>query len=252
MLQKFFLVLLFTNLYSSEFWDNKVQSFGNFTNAIKDQGSGDSINLKELVKTNNIYGIGLTEYLQSEILILNNRPYITSVSSGKVQIETNFNHQAAFLVYTNVPQWKTYKVPFNIYTKKQFEEFLEELAEEEGIDTYKPFPFILEGLVKASRIRIMTHNKNDQIITGVRTCSNCNEKEMKKIDNKKYLSSTLYKTIQNKSLEILGFFYYKRGIITHESSYTYLNYISKDKKLSGHMLNMMIGKDMIVKLPKIN
>lgn len=246
------ILFLFLNsfIYGTNVWNAKVYTFGNFEEVLKYQGSGDSINLKQLKKTPYLYGIGLTEFFQNEILILDGKAFISSVKNEKIKIDNSFKHQASFLVYTKVPQWISYKIPSNIYTKKQFEEFLEELAQEEGIDTYEPFAFMLEGNVKASRYRVFSHNPNDTIITNRGTCASCKEEEKKEGSKKRYLSSTLYSTIQEKKVTILGFYSNQKGVITTNNSYTNMNFLAKDQRISGHMLNMMIGKDMVVKLPK--
>lgn len=250
-MNKIILFLLFNSfIYSADIWDGKVHTFGNLEEVLKYQGSGDSISLKQFQNKQNIYALGLTEFLQNEVVILDNEAFISSVKNKKVQIDKSLKHQVSFLVYAKVLKWKSYKVPHNIYTKKQFEEFLEELAEEEGIDTYEPFPFLLEGEIKASRYRVFSHNKNDAIITSIGTCASCNEEEKKEGTKKRYLSSTLYQTIQNKQGTILGFYSNQRGVITNKDSYTNMNFILDNKRLSAHMLNMMVGKNMVVKLPK--
>lgn len=226
--------------------------FGNLEEVLQYQGSGDSINLKQFQTQKNLYAIGLSEFLQNEITIINGESFISSVNSNKVYIDNSFKYQSSFLVYTTVSQWKSYKIPYNIFTKKQFEEFLEELAEEEGIDSYEPFPFLIEGNIKASRYRVFSHNVNDAIITSIGTCASCNESEKKEGVKKRYLSSTLYNVLQDKPVTILGFYSNQKGVITNKDSYTNMNFITKNKKLSAHMLNMMVGTNMIVKLPKID
>lgn len=147
---------------------------GDLSKTLDYEGYGESFYIKKLEKFKSLYAIGLSSHLQGEIQVFNSDVYITSVQkNGKITIDKSLNKNASFLVYTNVPKWETFDIPEYIYTKKQFEEYLNEVADEYGIDTYEPFPFLLEGKVKANEYRIFTHNPNDTIVSYGGTCA-CN------------------------------------------------------------------------------
>ncbi len=244
------LILIVSNFFANEIWDQKVYSFGNLTSLLEYQQTNQTIDLNKIKNKNSLYAIGLVENLQGEIQIFNQQPYITSMSHKWIKFDKTFNKKASFLLYSNVPQWATFKVPNTIYTEKQFEEYLDNIAHEYGINTYKPFPFILEGNIKANEYRIFTYNKNDSIRCSTGTCS-FKPQDEKQASSKKYISSTFQDTMLNTPVTILGFHSLQRGEITHKYSYMNMNFITKDKQIAGHCNRIMIGEDMVLKLPKI-
>jgi len=246
----FILIYFFTNLFANDIWDQKIYSFGNLMTNLKYTNMDKTKTLNNIKNKTSLYGIGLVQNLQGEILIFNSKPYISYMKNKKIKIDNSFNKKASFLIYANIPKWVSFKVPNTIYNKKQFEEYLEELADEYGIDTYKPFPFLLEGSIKANNYRILTYNTNDNISCQNGTCA-YKPKDEKKGSKKKYISSTFNNTMLDTPIKILGFYSFKRGIVTEQYSYTNMNFITYDNKLSGHCKKIMLGKNMILKLPKI-
>lgn len=249
---KIFIIFCFlVNLYARDTWDGKVHIFGNMEKTLKYEGYGETISLKKFQDIPSLYAIGLVEHLQGEIQIFDSKAYITTVKKeGGLHINRKLDKKGVFLVYTRVPQWVSFKVPDTVYTKKQFEEYLNETADEYGIDTYEPFPFLLEGKIKANKYRVFTHNPNDTIVTYGGTCA-CNLVDEKDGSKKKYIPSSLSRTMTDSYVTILGFHVLQRGTITDRYSYTNMNFITKDKRLAGHCQNIMIGERMTLKLPKI-
>lgn len=233
-------------------WEQKVYSFGNLSQTIQYEGYGETFPMKYIKNKKSLYAIGLSKHLKDEIQIFDSKPYIASVQKGGgLQITETLNKDAAFIVYAKVPQWVSFKIPGTIYNKKQFEEFLEQTADEYGIDTYEPFPFLVEGKIKANKYRVFTHSPSEAIYTFSASCTTCNIGAQKEQPKKKQLPSSLQSTILNTPVTILGFYSFKRGNITEEHSYTNMNFITKDKKTAGHCKNIMLGENMTLKLPKI-
>ncbi len=247
----FTLLCLIGSLYAEDLWDKQVHIMGDLDRTMNYEGYGESFFLKKLEKSPSLYAIGLKEHLQGEIQIFDSKVFISSVGkNGRITLNPDLKTNASFLVYANVPQWVSFKIPSHIYTKKQFEEYLNETADEYGIDTYEPFPFLIEGKVKANEYRIFTHNPNDTITSYGGTCA-CDLVNQKDESKKKYIPLSVNKTMTHASVTILGFHTLKRGTITEQYSYTNMNFVTKDKKLAGHCKNIMIGSGMILKLPKI-
>ncbi len=251
-MKKLFIILaLLLDLFAQNLWDQKVYTLGEVERSLNYDGYGETFFLKKLEKSPSLYAIGLKEHLQGEILIIDSDVMISSVKkNGKLSITKNLNLNASFLVYANVPKWVSFKIPSHVYTKKQFEEYLNETADEYGIDTYEPFPFLIEGKIKANEYRIFTHNPNDTITTYGGTCA-CDLEDKKESSKKKYIPLSINKTMTNKAVMILGFHTLKRGSITEPYSYTNMNFATKSKTVAGHCKNIMIGENMVLKLPKI-
>jgi acetolactate decarboxylase len=245
----FLSIFISYNLFASIIWDKKVYYKNTITNTLEKSQINPQIDLKTLENKENLYAIGMGSYLKGEIQIFNTSVKNSYVKNNQVAFDNTFNKKATFLVYTQVREWEVFKVPYYIYNKKQFEEWLETTADEYGIDSYEPFPFLLEGTLKVNSYRVLDASVNEKVKTGeLITCACAVDSD----ENKgKIRISTIYDTILHKKINGLGFFYYKKGIITEKSSFINLHFITEDKKIAGYSLDMMIGEDMIVKLPKI-
>jgi acetolactate decarboxylase len=245
----FFFLFLIQYTFASTLWNGKVHYVGNISNLLEKSQIAPQIQLNSLKNKKNLYAIGIGSYLKGEIQIFNSNPKNTFVKNGLITLESTYNHGASFLVYTQVKEWKEFKVPYYVYTKSQFEEWLETTADEYGIDSYEPFPFLLEGTLKVNSYRVLDAKVNEKIKTGELVTCAC------AIDSKenhdKIRVSTIYDTILHNKINGVGFFYYKKGIITEKSSFINLHFITQNKRIAGYSIDMMIGENMIVKLPKI-
>lgn len=245
----FFVVCAFSN----GVWNKKVYSFGNLPEVLNNSGMGDTISLINLKKISSLYAVGLLDKLQGEILVFDSKAYISSMTQhGSIHIDKTLQKQASFLLYSEVPSWIEIKLPKIIYNKQQFVEYLEDQAKENGISTFQAFPFILEGKIKANNYRVLSY-KQDDIVKGYGGTCACDLSEDQKTKVKmKYKSLSLYDTMLHTSVTLLGFYSPQRGIITDEYSYTYINFITHDRSIAGHSTKLMIGEDMVLKLPKVH
>ncbi|MBD3842585.1 MAG: acetolactate decarboxylase [Campylobacterales bacterium] len=247
----FVLVFIFfaTFVHAKEIWNKEVFIHGVLDNELQLQSSSKLFDLATLANRPNLYGIGLLENLQGEVQIFDSDIFISSIDSkGQVKVDKNFDKKIPFFVYTFVPDWVKIKIPSTIYNKNQFEDFLEETIKEYGISKFQTFPFMIEGEIKTMNYRIYSYLNNDRL-----TCENgmCSYQPKQIQSNKKYISLTKYKTIINTPVKILGFYSLKHGIVTEKSKYTNLNFIYQNQTIAGHVRNMMIGENMILKLPKV-
>lgn len=137
-----------------------------------------------------------------------------------------------------------------MYNKQQFVEYLEETAKEHGISTFHPFPFLLEGKIKATNYRIFSYKQNDLIEGYGGTCA-CDLKEGSKSLKIKHIRATKTDTLLHTPISIVGFYAPSRGVITDQYSYVYMNFITKNKLIAGHNQKLMIGENMILKLPNV-
>lgn len=238
-------------VYANEKWDQKVYYHGHMDTLFNSNGISETFNISKLQSFENLYAIGLLEHLQGEVLVIDLKSYITKIdNTQKLTLQKTLANEVSFISYSIVPQWKSVKIPSYIYNKKQFEEFLEEAADEHGIDTYKPYPFMIEGTLKANKYRVLTHKPQDTIRCETGSCSYNPDGVINK-SKPKYIKLSKYSTALNQKVKILGFYSPKRGVITEKNSYLNMNFIDSRHQTSGHILNMMLGKDMKLLLPKI-
>ncbi len=220
---------------ATDIWDKKVHHAGALKNAMKKGDLTPKIELQELQSMKNLYALGAVGYLKGEVQIFDGASQTTYVKDKKVKFDYTYGRDSSLLVYAQVPQWVEYKIPANIVERTEFEEYLEELADKHGLDTEEAFPFLIEGTIKENSWHVIDWDPNEKIHT-----------------HQKHVESGVHSTMYDTPVKMLGFFsLYHSGIFTHHTTSMHIHFITADKKIAGHSDGMVLGKDMVVKLPKI-
>lgn len=228
-------LVLAVSLNATSLWDGKVEYAGALKNAMKMGDLTPKIELSTLKEKKNLYALGAVGFLKGEVQIFDSKPKVTYVDNGKLKFDRTFSRNASLLVYSQVPSWSEFKIPNEIKTRNQFEEYIEEVADEHGLDTQKPFPFLLQGKFKSNSWHVIDWDKKDKVHS-----------------HKKHIQSGVHDTMEEKNLKMLGFFsMYHSGIFTHHTTSMHIHFITEDESIAGHSDNLILGKNMILKLPKI-
>ncbi len=186
-----------------------------------------------LWKYPNLYGLGAVENLQGEILMLNSKLFIAKEKNKKVIVEHNKNVNAALLVYTSVNKWMPAgTLPAG--NMKELETYILQQATQLGIDTDKPFPFLLKGKAPELKWHVIHWDIND-----------------KQHSHYKHITSGANGQITDMNVEILGFHsLHHQRIFTHHTSNIHMHFILPDKTLSGHIDDIITNKNLILYLPE--
>ena len=230
-----FSVLILISCQSTE---KKDVSKVTYKGALKDIMSGDITAKADLLNfkdTPNFYALGSLEYLEGEIQVFNSESFITSVNKNSLKYDKTLSKKASLLVYAEVPEWKMFKIPKGISTEEQFEIFLLKVANENLIEIENPFPFLLEGTIESFNWHVINWRKGDTIHT-----------------HEKHKTSGLYGTINDKKVDMLGFYSNKHhGIITHHETNLHVHVKTDGNGVSGHVDEFRVTEGMILKIPKI-
>ena len=214
----------------------KVDYKGALKNMMHKGDLSAKISLSEINEINYLYALGAIEELKGEILVLNSNVFVTSVTTldtiKTILIDTTFNKKASLLVYASVEEWISINIPNTIITYEDFEVFVEEIALKKGINTDKPFPFMIEGIAKSFDWHIIDWPEDDT-----------------EHSHEKHIHSGLYGTLENQEAEMLGFYSEKHhAIFTHHTTNMHIHV--KSEKVIGHIDDMTFGIDMMLKIPK--
>ncbi|HIG89922.1 MAG TPA: decarboxylase [Flavobacteriaceae bacterium] len=214
----------------------KVDYKGALKNMMHKGDLSAKISLSEINEINYLYALGAIEELKGEILVLNSNVFVTSVTTldtiKTMFIDTTFNKNASLLVYASVEEWISINIPNTIITYEDFEVFVEETALKKGINTDKPFPFMIEGIAKSFDWHIIDWPEDDT-----------------EHSHEKHIHSGLYGTLENQEVEMLGFYSNKHhAIFTHHTTNMHIHV--KSEKVIGHIDDMTFGIDMMLKIPK--
>ena len=238
MKRQIILYLLFLQLFSCVTSNNEYKVA--YKGALKDiMHKGDisaKINLSFFEEKNHFYALGAIEDLKGEIQIFNSKPFNTIVIDNTLTFDYSFKNKATLLVYASVEKWNKIIIPENISTYTKFEEYIENTARINHINTDEPFPFLIEGTAQSFNWHVIDWKDDDMHHT-----------------HEKHKTSGLYGTINNSQVEMLGFYSNAHHtIFTHHTTNMHIHVKTADGEVAGHVDDMILGKEMILKLPAIN
>ncbi|MBX9685934.1 MAG: acetolactate decarboxylase [Candidatus Obscuribacterales bacterium] len=117
---------------------------GSMPELYKDNAAA-KIKLSELKEQKHIYALGPLSKLRGEILILDSVPYECRAHKGEVQLKSDWNEEAAFLVWSKVTKWKKIAVPPAVLSVALLETWLASMTGGENFPLRHQFPFIIKG-----------------------------------------------------------------------------------------------------------
>jgi acetolactate decarboxylase len=228
-----FTIIILSSGYNQTTWNNEVKYSGALSNAMIDGDISAKMQLSELEGKQNLYALGAVGNLKGEIQIFDSELFITFVKEEKVVFDKTLDKSASLIVYTEVKEWKEIKIPNEIETREQFEEYLKSTAKKHGLDIEKPFPFLLSGTFKENDWHIIDWDENDKEHT-----------------HQKHRESGLYGTMKNTNFDMLGFFsLHHVGIFTHHTTNMHIHFKTKDNSSAGHSDDFVLENNMVLKLP---
>jgi acetolactate decarboxylase len=234
------LVLLFI-IFITSCNQNPLPAFKvNYKGALKNlMHKGDlsaKISLSEIKDFKHLYALGAVEGLKGEVLVLNSTPFISYVAIKDtlktMLVDSTFNKKASLLVYSTVKEWESISIPSSVLSYNEFELYVEKITSEKGINTDEPFPFIIEGITTSFDWHVINWPEGDT-----------------EHSHDKHIHSGLYGTLENEAVEMLGFYSNKHhAIFTHHTTNMHIHV--KSEKAIGHVDDIILGTNMILKLPK--
>jgi len=213
----------------------KVEYKGALKNIMHKGDISAQADLTDFQDTKQFYALGAVENLKGEILILDSKPYISSVKDQNLTISNSFDHKATLLVYASVDKWTTFTIPENVITYEDLEKHIEQTAKDNGVNTEEPFPFLINGQAKSFDWHVIDWKDGDT-----------------EHSHKKHINSGLHGTLTDQDVEILGFYSKSHhAIFTHHTTNMHLHVKTTDNKTSGHLDGLTLGQGMTLKLPDI-
>ena len=229
------LTILFLIYLSCEQKENPpVQIYGALFEMMHKGDLSSRISLNQFENDVNIFGLGALKDLEGEILILNGIPFISyETSDGEVGISNEFNHEAALYVSTVVNNWNESKLPENVNTVQQFEKHIEEISIDNQINLEEPFPFLIKGVSSKVNWHIINWDSKDTVHS-----------------HQKHIESGLSGVLKDIPMTILGFYSKNhKTIFTHHTTFVHMHFLTDDKKIAGHIDDIIFGDAQTLYLP---
>jgi acetolactate decarboxylase len=212
------------------FW---VKHAGNRNNIIQKGDLSAHINLETLSDIVYLYAIGPIEGLKGEITVYNGKSSIATIEREQPKIYSSLNYNAIFLAYASASQWKHIPIEKSISGLSNVEAFIQTMAKKHNVDTQKPFPFRIEGIVDSLNYHIIFKSDNAP--------HNKTEHQRAKQKFSVYKSRVL----------IIGFWtdIESQGVYTHPDMRTHLHFMLEDDTESGHVDNIQMREGAFLYLP---
>lgn len=208
---------------------NEVYVSGAMMNVMQKGQLQGTISL-DTIQQPHLYGLGPVEYLAGEITIADGKAYASTVlSPTTMQVKETYNLKAPFFVYSRVDNWKEYTLPDSVTDIETLESHLEHISR----NAKRPFAFRLSGIVPSAKIHIMNLPPGTKV--------------SKPADAQK---GKTYYTVQNTDAEIIGFFSTQhQRIFTHHERYIHMHLLSEDRKIMGHIDELLLNNKLKLYLP---
>ena len=211
----------------------EVKYFGALKDMMHKGDISAKANLSDFKNSEHLYAIGALENLKGEIQIIDGTSFNTYVSDSAISFDKSFERKATLLVYATVENWNTYEIPDNIKTYEQLEKHIASIAKENGININEPFPFMIDGTVKSFDWHVINWKDGDT-----------------EHSHEKHVNSGLHGTIENREVELLGFYSDSHhAIFTHHTTNMHIHVKTSDNEIAGHVDGLTLGKGMLLKLP---
>ena len=163
-----------------------------------------------------LYGIGPLAGLRGELMIWDGVSYVSKVeNANSIVVEQTDKVGAPFFVYGHQTDWKQLNIPESVTDIKQLEQFIDAQTTE----LKRPFIFKLTGKVGNASIHVQDLSPG----TIVRAPQEAHQGQFDK-------------QLNSVEADMVGFFSKEhQGIFTHHDAIAHIHFISKDRKVMGHL-----------------
>ena len=195
------------------------------------------VELKQAISGESLFAVGAIQHGLGEITVVDGKPYLDygddGIGNSKNVIPQE--EQAVLLVMAKVNKWQSIEIPGFLPQDKLFEVILSK-AKENGLNTEKPFPFLLEGGFKELKVHVI-NGRNPKFMGH-------GSKE------KFYKMAVATKTHQPAT--VVGFYSASnQGVYTHPGESWHLHAVIKESNASVRIDGIHTGGHVTLKLPAV-
>ena len=212
---------------------------------IFETGKADPVlDLRDLQSASGLYAIGPVKNLDGEITIFDSNPQVSRVQGSGYAVQRSWDDSAIFLVWSRQREWKEVPIPPEIAGYLDLQKFVKAKAAANGIDTAKPFPFLVAGTPAEIKWHI-----------------NVDRSEGKPITPDLFAKSKASYVTTGEPVDIVGFYSERHpGIFiskfapaiqadSGQINAIHIHFVSRKSEASGHIDNIKLGDGLILRLP---
>jgi alpha-acetolactate decarboxylase len=197
-----------------------VRTYGALREIMHEGKTGPHAELASLPVDGHTYALGALSELRGEVTVVDGTiwlAYPNDDGTPRVQSAQASDERATLFVSSQVERWHSVKLEHEL-RPDEFDARLEALAAARGVDTSRPFPFLIDG-----RLRDLHWH----VVDGRKLAGGGHADHMR---------SAVSGTLPEAAATLVGFFSKDhQGVFTHMGSNTHLHVVAPDAKVSGHV-----------------
>jgi acetolactate decarboxylase len=221
---------------SGRHWNGQIHYWGTMYEALGQGKTQARVTIREAAASPHTVAVGALSGLTGEITIIDGKAWIAQDASSAVAGDpAASSHSATLLVSATVPAWQTVALETPI-SPDNLESTIQSIARKSGIDTSKPFPFVIEGVVDAEAHVVRGQCPHAAAI-GAETS----------------LPPDRF-SVSDNNATLVGFFAESgAGTITHHGGLTHVHIVVPGAPpLSGHVDSVTVRSSAALRLPAVS
>ena len=217
-----------------------VAQFGEMRAVMREGHTESRIPLADAIARPHAVGVGALEGLAGEITIVDGDVWVSRVTETGLRVtgpDPIDGDRATLLTLAHVPRWQAVTID-KVAEGRDLESLIERTAHAHGIDTTKPFPFMIEGNTNAIEIHVI--NGYCPVATDPATVD---------AEPWRWSSSGPLDVV------IVGFFAPDMaGVMTHHGTAIHAHAVLsvKERTITGHVERLSTTAGMILRVPAVD
>ena len=198
-----------------------------------------TVALDTLLVQPHLYALGPVDDLQGEITVFDGKVYaaqVTNKRKQRVKFREAEGLKAPFLVYSYVPEWKSYSVEVDLQNLKDIESIVDSIGRAHGFREEDAFPFRVEAIFHEVSYHIIQRKKWE-----------------KQHSHEAHNAAKIHYSNFLLSADLVGFYSrHHEGVFTHKGQFIHVHFLPKDRRITGHLDKLNHSGTVLVSLPVVS
>ena len=212
--------------------DAEVRVIGQMRRMFMAHDIGPNVDLQDVTKQQqHVYGLGPFAGLKGEVTIVDGEVFRSQVKGEHAAVSLDRDAKAVFLVYADVPAWRSVTIPTNVVSETDLATFLER-----SLPSNTRSAFLVRGTVVRSRYHIQNFQGKAEDLT-----------------HEAHDKSKVFFDLTDRRVQLVGFFSNREedgGSFVHPGQTTHIHILSEDHNSMGHLESFSLAPGAKLFLPQ--
>jgi len=181
-----------------------------------------------------LIAVGPLADLRGEITVLDGIPFVSTVTDGEIRTSRDSLAEAPFLAYAYVEHWQHATLFADLDGLKSMQSLIDSVAAAAGIDTDRPFPFVVSAVWQQINTHVIMRDTADAGHN-----HDAHHRAKVKFSDK------------DVQADLVGFYSRKHeGVFTHKGQFIHIHAVTEDRHRAGHLDDLRHSGQITIRLPK--